>query len=148
MFQGVNFAALEEKYEQEAASLHGSLPANNSVTKRELALVVSLSNRLSLGLLGQKNPTSKKMLGYFGGVVGCFCQFYEVPPERNTDFLHAFFIGIFGSKDGNSLVNNFLYLHEQNDEETTVGTLEGIKASMSFWKDGNSEAFLSLSGLD
>jgi len=148
MFDDVNFAALVEKYEQEAADLHGSLPADNSVTKKELALVVSLSKGLSLGLLGQKNPTSKKVLGYFGGVVGCFCQFYEVPPERNTDFLHAFFIGIFGSKDGYNLTNNFLYLHGQNDEETTLGTLEGIKASTSYWEDGNSKAFLGLSALD
>ena len=51
---------------------------------------------------------------------------------------------MYGSGDGDNLTNNFLYLHKQNDPDTTAGTLEGLDAFKKFAQDGNVEAFLPL----
>lgn len=145
MFEIVNFEALEAKWKSRATELYEALPDDNTASPKELMPILAFAEAVMIGSMTHTNvPKGKKSLGFLGGVIGCFCQHHEVPTEKNTDFLHAFFLCMYGSGDGDNLTNNFLYLHKQNDPDTTAGTLEGLDAFKQFAQDGNVEAFLPL----
>ena len=148
MFERFDFDEMEKRSLGAARQLAEQLPDEYQFSARDLLPVVTFAEMfsstalLTTFTLGREVPQDKMSLGYLGGMFGCFCQDHNVPAERHTDYLHAFYISIFNEPQGSNLLNNFLYLYTQEDAETYDGMEKGLEAYTNFEEQGL-KAFLS-----
>ena len=152
MFERMNFDKMEERSLGVAQQLAEHLPNEYQFSARDLLPVVTFAEifggiaLLNISITNQEVPRDKVSLGYLGGMFSCFCQDHDVPEEKHTDYLHAFFISIFSEPDGSNLLNNFLYLYTQGDAETYDGMEKGMEAYTNAEEQGV-KAFLSFTML-
>ena len=153
MFENVNFEEIRKRYQNDAEQLLPILPERYELTARELLPIIWFTNIFAgstapfFMMRKQEFPTTKIALGYLGGLFSAFCQDHDVPATRHTDFLHVFFLTVYGNSEGDNLVNNFLYLYKQEDEEAFSGIVKGMQAYKDFLENG-SQAFLTFTILE